>query len=163
VLGALIAAARKPESVHSLALIEPPIYHLLPGDPEVTRLEAMGNAVLTHGLDADPALLREFLALAGAPNVGDGPLPEEVAHGVRRAHGGRLPGEANLALDKLREARIPSLVASGNHSPAIERICDALAVALDAERLVAPGAGHFVAAAPTFANRLERFLNGAGP
>lgn len=159
VLGTLIAAARKPESVRSLTLIEPPIYHLLPGDPEVTRLEAMGNAVLLHGLDTDPVVLREFLTLAGAPNVGDGPLPEEVANGVRRAHGGRLPGEASLALDELRKSRIPSLVASGNHSPAIERICDAVAGALGAERLIAPGAGHFVAAAPTFADRLERFLN----
>jgi hypothetical protein len=29
---------------------------------------------------------------------------------------------------------------------------------LDAERLVAPGAGHFVAAAPGFVNRLHEFL-----
>ena len=162
VLGTLIAAARRPECVRSLTLIEPPVYYLVPGDPEVARLEAMGNAVLTHGLDTDPAMLREFLSLAGAPDIGDGPLPEEVASGVRRAHGGRLPGEANLALDALRAARIPALVASGNHSPGLERICDALADALDAERLIAPGAGHFVAAAPGFADRLEQFLIWAG-
>jgi pimeloyl-ACP methyl ester carboxylesterase len=162
VLGTLIAATRRPECVRSLTLIEPPIYYLVPGDPEVAHLEAMGNAVLTHGIDTDPATLREFLALAGAPNVGDGPLPEEVASGVRRAHGGRLPGEANLALAALREAGIPSLVASGDHSPGLERICNALAAALDAERLIAPGAGHFVAAAPDFANRFERFLISAG-
>jgi pimeloyl-ACP methyl ester carboxylesterase len=158
VLGTLIAAARRPEGVRSLTLIEPPIYYLVPGDPEVAGLEAMGNAVLTHGLHADPATLREFLSLAGAPGVDDGPLPEEVASGVRRAHGGRLPGDARLALDALREARIPALVASGDHSPGLERICDALAAALDAERLIAPGAGHFVAAAPDFADRLEQFL-----
>ena len=162
VLGALIAAARRPEDVRSLTLIEPPVYHVVQGDPEVARLEAMGDAVLTQGLDADAATLREFLALAGAPGVDDGPLPEEVASGVRRAHGARLPGEASLELDALREARIPSLVASGDHSPGLERICDALATALDAERLVAPGAGHFVAAAPDFADRLERFLISAG-
>ena len=158
VLGTLIAATRGPEYVRSLPLIEPPIYYLLPGDPDVARLEAMGNAVLTHGLDADAATLREFLSLAGAPDVDDGPLPEEVANGVRRAQGGRLPSEAKLELDGLREARIPSLVVSGNHSPGLERICDALAAALDAERLIAPGAGHFVAAAPNFAARLEQFL-----
>jgi pimeloyl-ACP methyl ester carboxylesterase len=157
-LGTLIAAARRPECLRSLTLIEPPIYYLVRDDPDVARLEAMGNAVLTHGLDTDRATLREFLSLAGAPEVGDGPLPEEVASGVRRAHGGRLPGEANLALDALREAYIPSLVASGNHSPALERICDSLAAALDAERLIAPGAGHFVAAAPGFADRFEQFL-----
>jgi hypothetical protein len=37
-------------------------------------------------------------------------------------------------------------------------MCDAVATALDAERVIAPGAGHFVAAAPGFADRLEQFL-----
>ncbi|MFC8527209.1 hypothetical protein [Nocardia sp. NPDC057227] len=39
------------------------------------------------------------------------------------------------------------LVASGGPAPALERVCDAQRVA-----------GHFVAAAPGFAERLERFL-----
>lgn len=81
--------------------------------------------------------------------------------GVGRAHRGRLPGEARPALEALRDARIPPLVASGDHAPGIERICDTLAAALDGERLVAPGAGHFVAAAPGFAGRLEAFLASA--
>ncbi len=162
VLGTLIAAAQRPEGVRSLTLIEPPLYHLVPGDPEVERLERIGNAVLTDGLDADPETLRAFLRLAGAPGVDDGPLPEAVAKGVRRAHGGRLPGEARPVLDPIREAAVPALVASGDHTPGIERICDALATVLDAERLVAPGAGHFVAGAPGFAERFERFLLVAG-
>jgi hypothetical protein len=147
--------------VRSLTVIEPPIYHLTPGDPEVEHLEAMGNAVLTHGPDTDDAILRDFLRIAGAPSVEDRPLPEEVMHGLRRAHGSRLPGEARPALDALREAGIPVLVASGDHSPPLERICDALASELRAERLIAPGAGHFVAAAPDFAERLEEFLDSA--
>ena len=69
-----------------------------------------------------------------------------------------FPGEARPALEPIRKAAVPALVASGDHAPGIERICDALAVALDAQRLVAPGAGHFVAAAPGFAERFERFL-----
>ena len=158
VLGTLIAAADRPDDVRSLTLIEPPLYHLVPGDPEIERLERIGDTVLTEGLDADPQVLREFLRMAGAPAIDDGPLPEAVANGVRRAQGGRVPGEARPALDRIREAAVPSLVASGDHTPGLERMCDALAVALDAERLVAPGAGHFVAAAPGFAARLERFL-----
>ena len=158
VLGTVIAAARRPEDVRSLTLIEPPLYHVADGDPEVERLERIGDAVLQDGLDADPQMLREFLRIAGAPGVGDGPLPDAVASGVRRAHGGRVPGEARPQLDRIRAARVPALVASGDHAPGLERICDALAVALDAERLIAPGAGHFVAAAPGFAGHLERFL-----
>jgi pimeloyl-ACP methyl ester carboxylesterase len=158
VVAALLAAVQAPARVRSLTLIEPPIYHLLPGDADVERLEGIGNEVLEKGLAADPATLREFLRVAGAPELGDGPLPEEVARGVRRAHGGRPPGEARPALGLLREAGIPSLVASGGHSDALERICDALAQTLGAERVVAPGAGHFVADAPGFASEFERFL-----
>src|SRR3712207_3585775 len=49
VRGTLIAAARAPAQVRSLTLIEPPLFRLVPDDPEVARLERMGNAVLTHG------------------------------------------------------------------------------------------------------------------
>jgi len=161
VLGALIAATQAPQRVRSLTLIEPPVYFLLPGDEEVARLEQMGDAVLRDGLGADPATLREFLRLAGAPGVDDGPLPEEVARGVRRAHGGRPPGEARPALEVLRDESVPTLVASGGHNAALERICDALAESLGAERAVMPGAGHFVAAAPAFGPAFERFLRSA--
>jgi pimeloyl-ACP methyl ester carboxylesterase len=109
VLGTLIAATRAPARVRSLTLIEPPLYYLVPGDPEVARLERMGNAVLTDGVEADAATLREFLRLAGASEVDDGPLQDKVARGVRRAHGGRLPGEARPALELIRDAGIPRL------------------------------------------------------
>jgi pimeloyl-ACP methyl ester carboxylesterase len=159
VLGTLLASERRPERVRSLTLIEPPLYHLVPDDPQVERLRRIGDAVLRDGLDADPGMLREFLRIAGAPGIDDGPLPPGVARGVRRAHGGRPPGEARPRLRLLREAGVPSLVASGGHAQAIERICDALARELGAERAVVPGAGHFVAAAPGFAQQLEQFLN----
>ena len=158
VLGTLLAVTRAPGHVRSLTLIEPPLYHLVRADRDVVRLERIGNAVLADGLDADPAILREFLRVAGAPGVDEGPLPDAVARGVRRAQGGRSPSEARPALDVLRGACVPSLVVSGDHTAGLERICDALATALDGERVVAPGAGHFVAAAPGFAEKLEQFL-----
>ncbi|MEU5880209.1 alpha/beta fold hydrolase [Spirillospora sp. NPDC047279] len=157
VLGTLIAAAAAPGRVRSLTLIEPPLNYLAPDDPEVARLERIGDAVLTQGMDTDPADLREFLRVAGAP-IGDGPLPEAVLAGVQRAHGARPTSEARPRLDAIRAAGVPVLVASGDHTPALERICDALAEALDGERSVHPGAGHFVAAAPGFIDRLETFL-----
>jgi pimeloyl-ACP methyl ester carboxylesterase len=160
-LGAAIAATRSPELVRSLTLIEPPLY-LEPDDPDVARLRRLGDEVLAHGLDADPDVLREFLRGAGAPVPDSGPLPEAVKHGVRRAHGGRSPSEANPPLDVLRDAGVPCLVASGGHDRSLERICDLVAEALRGERLVAPGAGHFVAAAPGFAEQLERFLLSVG-
>ncbi len=159
-LGVLIAATRRPQQVRSLTLIEPPIY-LPQDDPEVVRLQRMGDEFLTHGLETNPTTLREFLLIAGAP-VDEGPLRDDVVRGIRRAHGSRSPSEARPALDAVPDAGIPTLVASGDHTPAAERICDAVAEALRARRLVAPGAGHFVAAAPGFADRLEKFLISAG-
>jgi pimeloyl-ACP methyl ester carboxylesterase len=157
-LGALIAATRTPARVRSLTLIEPPLFYLVPGDPEVTRFQRMGDEFLTHGLETDPATLREFLQAAGAPVPDQGPLPEDVADAVRRAHGSRSPSEARPKFDVLRDAGVPLLVASGNHTSFMERVCDAVATELHAQRLVAPGAGHFVADAPGFAERLEQFL-----
>jgi pimeloyl-ACP methyl ester carboxylesterase len=159
VLGTLIAVGRRPERVRSLTLIEPPLFHLAPGDPDVARLKTISDAVFRDSLDADPRMLREFLQLAGAANPDDGPLPENLARGVRRAHGGQPPSEAAPRLDILRDAQIPALVASGGHAPALERICDALANELRADRTINPGAGHFVPAAPGFAERLDRFLS----
>jgi pimeloyl-ACP methyl ester carboxylesterase len=157
-LGALIAATGVPAQVRSLSLIEPPLFHLLPDDPELKRFQRIGDEFLEHGLQTDPATLREFLRVAGSPVPDSGPLPENVVRAVRRAHGGRSPSEARPELGVLRDAEIPALVASGAHAPFLERAADALAVELDAQRIVAPGAGHFVAAAPGFAERLERFL-----
>lgn len=160
-LGTLLAAGRDPSLVRSVTLIEPPLYFLAPGDPNVARLKLVGDAVLTEGLDADPAILREFLTLSGSPGVDADPLPAPVQAAVRRAHRGRLPGAARPDLKALRTAGIPALVASGGHLPALDSICDALAETLAADRVTAPGAGHFVAAAPSFATRLNDFLSGA--
>ncbi|MGW4249773.1 alpha/beta fold hydrolase [Nocardia sp. NPDC004722] len=158
VLGSLLAAVRNPWAVRSLTLIEPPLYFVAPDDPEVARLRDLGDQVLSHGLDTDPAALREFLVLSGSPGIDPGPLPAAAAAAVRRAHHGRLPSQARPDLEALRSSGIPALVASGAHTPALERVCDALASRLDARRAVAPGAGHFVAAAPGFAERLHTFL-----
>jgi pimeloyl-ACP methyl ester carboxylesterase len=157
-VAAAIAAIRRPAKVRSLTLLEPALF-LPTDDPEVSRFARMGEEFLTHGLRTDPASLREFLRVAGAPIPGDGPLPEEVARGVRRAHGSRPPSEARPRLELLRDAGVTSLVASGNHHPVIERMCDAVATALGARRVTCQGAGHFVAAAPGFADQLEQFLD----
>jgi hypothetical protein len=134
------------------------------------QLDLLGGraAILRAASDASPGLRPSEASerfSSGGCQRGDGvqarPLPENVVHAVRRAHGGRSPGEAGPQLDILREAGIPALVASGDHASFLERAADALATELNAERLVAPGAGHFVAAAPGFRGSLERFLTSA--
>ena len=156
-VGAVIAAIRRPSLVRSLTLLEPALF-MPADDPEVSRLRRLGEAMLTEGLDADPSELREFLRIAGAPVPREGPLTDDVVRAVRRAHGSRHPAEARPRLEVLRDAGTPALVASGAHHAAAERMCDAAAAALGAERVVCAGADHFVANAPGFVERLERFL-----
>lgn len=156
-VGAAIAAIRQPDQVRSLTLVEPALFFPR-DDPEVARFKRMGEEFLTLGLETPPATLREFLAIAGAPVPKRGPLPEAVIRSVRRAQGSRPPSDACPPLDVLRHAGLPSLVASGGHHPVLERMCDAVAATAGAQRVVAPGAGHFVAAAPGFAGQLEDFL-----
>jgi pimeloyl-ACP methyl ester carboxylesterase len=159
-VGTVIAATRRPDHVGSVTLIEPALY-LPADDPEVKSLRRLGEAFLTHGLEMEPAMLREFLKLAGAPVPEGGPLSPEVVRGIERAQGSRPPGEARPAFETLRNAGVPALVASGAHHPAMERMCDAVADALGGRRVVARGADHFVMAAPGFAQQLERFLSEA--
>ena len=157
---AAIAAISRPAKVRSLTLLEPALF--LPGDdPEVIRFARMGEEFLTRGLQTEAATLREFLKIAGAPVPDNGPLPEEVIRSIRRSQGSRPPSEARPPLELLRDAGIPALVASGDHHPAVEKMCDAVTIALGAQRVIVPGAGHFVAAAPGFADQFERFLRSA--
>lgn len=155
-VGAVIAATRNPARVRSLTLLEPAIHPL--DDPESRQWKSLGETCLADGLDTDPAMLRQFLRIAGSPVPDDGPIPENVARAVTRAHHTRSPYEARPGLHRLRTAGIPALVASGGHADVIERNAEAVAGQLGAERLVSPGAGHFLAASPGFVAELERFL-----
>lgn len=159
-VAATIAAIRRPSRVRSLTLLEPALF-LPSDDPDVARFRRLGDEFLTHGLWTEPTNLREFLMIAGVRVPDKGPLPDEVVRSICRAQGSRPPSEASPPLEVLREAGIRSLVASGDHHVAVERMCDAVATVLGAQRMIAPGTGHFVAAAPGFAHELESFLNSA--
>jgi uncharacterized SAM-binding protein YcdF (DUF218 family) len=80
-------------------------------------------------------------------------LPPALAQGVRAVRAvRRRPWEGELPVGPLAAAQFPKLVISGNHSPAFEAVCDALAARLKAARLLAArlkasrahltGAGH---------------------
>jgi pimeloyl-ACP methyl ester carboxylesterase len=156
-VAATIAAIRRPSRVRSLTLFEPALF-LPSDDPDVARFRRLGDEFLTHGLRTEPTNLREFLTIAGARVPDTGPLPDEVVRSIRRAQGSRPPSEASPPLEVLRERGIRSLVASGDHHVAVERMCDAVATVIGAQRMIAPGTGHFVAEAPGFAHELESFF-----
>jgi pimeloyl-ACP methyl ester carboxylesterase len=160
-LGALLATATRPERVRSLILIETPVWRVAADDPAVRSLIELSERFTSQDAEASPAVHEEFLALAGLGDLSSQEIAQEAARATRLARGLRSPGEADPDFAAITGAGIPCAVFSGGHSPGIERLCDALAARLGAERQTVPGAGHAVQRADGFNARLERFLASA--
>ena len=165
-IGALYAAALRPQAVRSLTINEPPAYRLIKGNAEadaiVARLQATRRDV--HEPRAFLEAFRKIINGPGAPSpvpLPD-PLPPDIQQGVLTTMAARDPNEADIPLGALRRASFPKLVTSGGHSSVSEAICDVLQRELNAERAIIPGAGHSVPrAGAAFNERLEAFLKGA--
>jgi pimeloyl-ACP methyl ester carboxylesterase len=157
---ALLAAAQRPEAVCSLTVSEPGALRLAAGHPEVDAMIANGELLFSDP-ESIPSevFLRLFRAGAGSAYETPEELPDSLARGVQLLKTERLSWEAEIPLDDLARAGFPTLVISGDHSPAFEAVCDALADRVSAERAVIPGRGHTIpgTGAP-YNERLERFL-----
>jgi len=162
-VAALLAAARRPELVRSLTLSEPPAFQLAPESAAAQQMRRELEALVDSDAD-DATVLRRFVAIVGSnAQLGD-ELPAPLLDGVRalRAYGEGKPWELTLPLAALADAPFPKLVISGDHSPAFEAVCDALATRLGAERAHVTGAKHTTPhAGAAFNTRLETFLRSA--
>ena len=139
-LGALFAAARRPEATLSLTLLEPGAFTLGQGHPAARALVA--DVRRTWDLDLpDEEWVVRFLTAVGS----DALPPELLAAAVPLApvcRGGRPIWQAELPLAELALAAVPTLVVSGGHHAGFEAICDDLAEQIGASRNVILGAGH---------------------
>lgn len=156
---AMLAAARRPDAVRSLTVIEPPATRVAAGDPLVDEWAAeMGEVFSDPGEDL-PALLGRFFEMAGVDLPVPEPLPEPVERGTRALVDARPPSEAELPLQELSRMGIPFLVVSGGHRERNEIICDVIAREIGAERAIIPGAAHLAQdTGDPFNRRLEEFL-----
>jgi pimeloyl-ACP methyl ester carboxylesterase len=153
----MYAAARRPEHVRSLTLLEPPAAGVARGVPAVDEFGAATRAVISADLGPVEAL-RRFFPVAGVPvEVPDQPH-ETLVKGIQQLQGARPPDEAEPPLSALRAAGFPILVVSGGHSEANEVICDTIASETGARRAVCRGRDHLVPEAPEFNALLEGFL-----
>lgn len=163
-LGALIAAAARPQAVRSLTINEPPAFGLIKGNAAADEIAARTTQLRQRDIKEPRAFLEAFRANIGGPGQPPlpDPLPPALEQGVRITMTGRDPSEANIPLDTLKGTTFPKLVFSGGHHPAFEAVCDFIASALKAERAAISGAGHSTprTGAP-FNARLEAFLKGA--
>jgi pimeloyl-ACP methyl ester carboxylesterase len=162
VVVSLLAAARRPNAVRSLTVVEPPAFALARKDPAVEELVAAFQRHWQSGERDPERFLRRFLELIGSDLRLPTPLPPELERGARVLLVERGPWEAQIPLDELAAAPFPKLVVSGGHHSAFDAVCDVLERELGAERTVIAGTGHSVprTGAP-FNERLEDFLRRA--
>jgi pimeloyl-ACP methyl ester carboxylesterase len=155
----LLAAARRPEEVRSLTLIEPPAFAIGVGVPAVNDFIERATNLRADGPDEPTRFLAEFVDLVGSSVALPDPLSPELERGARLLMVERPPWEAEIPLDALAALPCPKLVVSGGHHAAFDAVCDVLEERLGAERAVVPGAGHSIqrTGAP-FNERLEAFL-----
>lgn len=140
----LLAAARVPSSVRSLAVFEPPAFGLVLDRPDVKQfVSEIGNVLQTKPEPAEflPAFVR---AVGGDPSRLPDPLPEPLLRAARVQIHGRWPWEATVPIKVLAHAGFPKLVVSGGHSALFDAVCDLLENALPAARVVHQGAGHSI-------------------
>ena len=141
-LGAMFAAARRPDATLSLTLLEPGTFALGQHDPAARALVTELRNVWEEDLP-DAEWVVRFLAAVGSDP--DALPPELIAAAVplvpvlRR---GRSPWAPELPLGDLASATFPKLVVSGGHSSGFDAICDDLAERINASRMVIAGAGH---------------------
>jgi pimeloyl-ACP methyl ester carboxylesterase len=172
-VSSLLAAARVPNAVRSLTVIEPPALGLARGDATVEEFIRRISDAKANATDPDDSR-RRFYAAFGF-NVPEGSLT--TGHELRAAASSwreRPPWDADIPLDMLRAAAFPKLVVRGawdNAPPqareigmrSLHRVCDVLVESLGADDVTFPGAAHNPQAlgAP-FNARLLEFWRSAG-
>ncbi|HEX6500140.1 MAG TPA: alpha/beta hydrolase [Micromonosporaceae bacterium] len=141
---AMLAAARRPHAVWSLAVVEPPAFGLTRGDPGTERFIRQIQDLISADPTPDEFLPRFVAAVGSDPARLPRPLPPPLAKAASVQLRGRWPWDAVIPLDVLSRADFPKLVVSGGHSAMFDAVCDVLTERLPATRVVLPGAGHRV-------------------
>ena len=171
-VASLLTAARRPDGVRSLTVIEPPAFALAADDPAVRELRARLAVVFERGSDPR-TVYADFLEAWGYRRPTEDWLARQDDRALASSATERPPWEAAIPLAVLRGAPFPRLVVSGGWERtraearelagrAFAAVCDVLEHELRAERLIVPGTGH----TPQFAGRtfnepLRRFLRRA--
>jgi pimeloyl-ACP methyl ester carboxylesterase len=151
----LVAAAKKPSVVWSLAVVEPPAFSVARGHPEVERLIEAVASVYASAKQMTPAEFKAAFDKAVGFVHDPRHLSKEELMGVRTMMTERPPWEANIELEKLKQASFPRLILSGKWNGAFEAVCDVLESRLEAKRVAISGYGHGVQhAGKTFNEKL---------
>lgn len=161
---ALAAAARCPEKVRSLTVIEPAMQRFAADDPAVRRFAfKLMRAVLFSF--SDVARAQRFAAAVGIPKAVDGGRPREelaaMGRGIRRL---KVPAKDAIAreLAVVRAAGIPLLAVTGGWNPGFDVVGARVAAAGGGEHIVIASPHHFPqSVSDEFNDRLDAFMRRA--
>ena len=164
---AIYMAARRPELIRSLTLIEPPAYWLAADDPVVAAMSAE-NRELTEHTPTDPReTIDRFFALVGIPALPAAldrsrPLPPPLAAAARVVVGLRGPWEGSVPMAALVAGGYPIQLLTSGCTAGFEGIAEAFVTGAGATHVVVPGTHHAVQEAGEQVNvMLEAFWSAA--
>ncbi len=142
---AMCVAGLRPEAVHSLTLVEPPLYGIAGHRPEAIAFKQS----LADALDTKIPMLavKRFMKAAGIPRGLQEPRPKlrHLRAMGRGARSLRDPStwDETAAVWRVREAGIPAMTVAGGWSPGFEAITEELAGALDGKKVTIDSGHHF--------------------
>ncbi len=159
----MVAAARKPDLVRSLTVIEPPALGVVRGNSAAEEQVGGLSRFEPPPLGKTPEeFWSDFRRLMGQA------VPEHVAlsPNERKAVEAHMaeapPWTIEIPLDTLAATSFPKLVVSGNWNPAMDAVADIITERLGAERFVLKGWYHNIhRAGEPFNQRLDAFLQEA--
>lgn len=176
---ALLAAARRPQAVRSLTLIEPSLFPIVMTDPALRgdpEMQAVGGRLAQLMLQSQtPAEYAIRFARTVLGPADDAEAQQRVA-GLEADHdmasrvgcavlqGKMAPPEAmRAAADAVARHRIPVLVISGGWSAFFDRVGEVVARFTSGRLEIVPAANHMVqdVSAPAFNHILEDFMRSA--
>ena len=166
----LLAAARRPDGVRSLTLIEPPAFSVARGNEAVETL--IRQVRIAARTSRDPSEYRAgFLRAFGFP-AETTPLEGPALDAARASMTERPPDEAEIPLDAVADGGFPILLVQGDWCPAPESaralageafraVCDVLSTRLRAERALFPATHNPQKLGVVFNDRLRAFWEAA--
>lgn len=140
-LGAMFAAAQKPQETLSLAMLEPPAFTMTSDAAARSLVDAVRD-IWDEDVPDDEWLRRFFEAVGTDPATLPDEILEEAVPQVPLARQGRPAWDREPPVDELKKCPYPKLIVSGGHSEGFDAICDELATNIDASRAEVAGAGH---------------------
>ncbi len=167
----LLAASKRPASVKTLTVIEPPALGLARKNAAVERFISRLTQAYSNGQHASPEeFWHAFIVAFGFEKPPRVAYNEKDLKGLRATMVERPPWEAKIPLELLASAPFPKLVVSGGWrnvpqqareiaGAALGAVCDVLEKGLRAERAVFEEAAHNPQMlGKPFNDRLQKFL-----